>query len=91
MFLFYSFRQTTSRVSKTAAAPAKKPVQSKMMGRIKFGSDDEADAAPAKEETTTTVVEEKVETVKFEQKDDDGNEVRIGKRTSRLCKYFRVF
>merc|ERR1712019_203795 len=52
------------------------------MGRIKFGSDDEADNAPPPAAKDAPAEEEKPETVKFEQKDDD-EEVKIGRRTSR--------
>lgn len=59
------------------------------MGRIKFGGDDNDDEPTEpkedEEETKQEVVEE-AETVKFEQ-NEDGSEVRIGKRTSRLCKF----
>ena len=73
-----------SKVSKPSPAPAKKPAQSKMMGRIKFGGDDEEveTAAPVEEPKKEV---EQADTVKFDQ-NDDGSEVRIGKRTSRLCK-----
>ena len=61
-----------------------------MMGRIKFGSDDEDAAPPPKEEVQ---VDSTVETVKFESKDDDDEEeVKIGRRTSRRGMYsFSLF
>lgn len=57
-----------------------------MMGRIKFGGDDEPAETPAVEEEETKEEVSQGETVKFDQNEND-SEVRIGKRTSRLCKF----
>lgn len=77
----------TSKVTTSSTTVKKAPVQSKMMGRIKFGSDDEADAAPKED---ATPVSAQVETVKFENKDDD-EEVKIGRRSSRRSKCLDSF
>ena len=77
-----------SRVSRVTGAPAKKPVQSKMMSRIKFGSDDEAETeakAPAADKPTP-----EAETVTFtssKDNDDDAEESAVGRRASRRCMY----
>lgn len=59
------------------------------MGRIKFGGDDEEEQEAKKveeEQEESTAPLRETETVKFDQNDDE-SEVRIGKRTSRLCMF----
>lgn len=96
IFVLFQFRESkpeAARSSRVTGAPAKKPVQSKTMGRIKFASDDEEEKAP--EETTKAESEEEAakpaETVVFNQvngdANDNGDDGKSSRRASRRCTY----
>ena len=70
--------------SHAAVAPKKVTAQSKTMGRIKFGSDDEQDKP--KEAEAKPVVADNVETVKFNGNINDDEGIKTGRR----CKILLV-
>ena len=85
------FIHSATRISRVTGAPVKKAAQSKMMSRIKFGSDDEADTTaekkpePPKEEETVTVNGDDKENLATPSEDGDAG---INRRSSRRCTYF---